>query len=659
MSRWDKLSMKDKSDLIKLYVANGIFNLEEIKKDYNKFGGGGKKEAIVDLRGVRDDNSDLDGEEDTFEYKPPKVTDLVLKAANAVLSSKFVPKDKKERLLELAMRMTGGNADIETVNVISKYLKSKDGINTIKQTLLTNTPIKDIISKSNAPDNYTGFAFSNDFLDSDVVSFIEEHPNDKDFVEAYTTGGIPFESAGVFKVNDRDSTRLGRYKNYLDTNYKDRYVPTYQGHIDTISMDIVKDLNRKSYNKETHTIGLDSDYDLPFEFGDKKGTPGYYDAAGYNLEVVKGKDGKLYGRKSDVYDFLPEDFIKRWMEGGSHTHNIVKTLDKLGNPFIFRSPWFGVNNKTVPRGLLYDYYNSNKFDGGGPLDWVKDKVDQVDSYLSSSRLGKFLAGFDQMMRGGQQAQVPATPAPNDNSLTSTFVNTKPGLREEPALLSRVRPNDSKTREASEAIENDVAKRQMSLIRVADKKGHPSKEYAIPYIMEQEIKIPGVGRTTKNILDSIAVNATKAGIPLYEAIGLAAEETALGAAPNLSTAAWIKNFKEKHDRMPTKEEIRIRENKVMNSSYARSYGQIYPQFLINDHEWHARGWEESPKYKKELEGIKSPLQHGFTLYKMGLYNTGDENHTNKVKNKGKAILSTDVVKEWIENSKHAQTALKVK
>ena len=302
-----------------------------------------------------------------------------------------------------------------------------------------------------------------------------------------------------------------------------------------------------------------------------------------------------------------------------------------------------VNNGIYDLNNIKEHYNS--FDGGGPLEWVKEKIDQANSYLASSRLGKFLTGFDQMMRGVQPVQ--------GNS------NTNLNIGKETPLLNRVRPNDSKTREASEIIEDDIAKRQTALIKTAEIKGHPSSTYAIPYDISQEIKIPGVGRTTKNILDSIAVNATKAGVPLYEAIGLAAEETALGAVPNVSTEAWVKEFKKNNNRMPTDKEIRERENKVMNSSYARNYGQIYPQFLINDHEWHQRGWEESPKYKEKLKDIQSPLQHGFTLYKMGLYNTGDKNHTSKVRSKGKAILSTEVVKEWINSSKHAQEALKIK
>lgn len=215
-------------------------------------------------------------------------------------------------------------------------------------------------------------------------------------------------------------------------------------------------------------------------------------------------------------------------------------------------------------------------------------------------------------------------------------------------IVRVKENDSPTKVASEKIEDDIAKRQINMVKVADKKGHPSDDYYIPYV--NEIKIPGVGRTAVSILDSIAVNAKRAGISMEEAYGLSAEETFLGATPNISTKAFISSFEKVNKRKPTKEEIKTYERKVMNSSYARNYGGIYPQFLINNHEWHQRGWEESPAYKNKLQNIKSPLQHGFTLYDMGLYNTGDPNHTKKVQEKGKQIMNTPVFQEYQKNSK---------
>ena len=35
--RWSQLSMSEKSDLMSLYIRNGISSLEEIKKHYNSF----------------------------------------------------------------------------------------------------------------------------------------------------------------------------------------------------------------------------------------------------------------------------------------------------------------------------------------------------------------------------------------------------------------------------------------------------------------------------------------------------------------------------------------------------------------------------------------------------------------------------------------------
>ena len=61
----------------------------------------------------------------------------------------------------------------------------------------------------------------------------------------------------------------------------------------------------------------------------------------------------------------------------------------------------------------------------------------------------------------------------------------------------------------------------------------SDAYFIPYVDEKEIKIPGFGRVSENVLDSIYVNAQRAGIPFKDALGLAAYETHLGAIPLFS------------------------------------------------------------------------------------------------------------------------------
>lgn len=43
--KWSALSMKERADLIKLYVSNGITSLDNIKKDYNSFAPGGSIET--------------------------------------------------------------------------------------------------------------------------------------------------------------------------------------------------------------------------------------------------------------------------------------------------------------------------------------------------------------------------------------------------------------------------------------------------------------------------------------------------------------------------------------------------------------------------------------------------------------------------------------
>ena len=39
--KWEELSLKDRADLMKLYIQNGFTNLSEIKNHYNSFDGGG------------------------------------------------------------------------------------------------------------------------------------------------------------------------------------------------------------------------------------------------------------------------------------------------------------------------------------------------------------------------------------------------------------------------------------------------------------------------------------------------------------------------------------------------------------------------------------------------------------------------------------------
>lgn len=220
----------------------------------------------------------------------------------------------------------------------------------------------------------------------------------------------------------------------------------------------------------------------------------------------------------------------------------------------------------------------------------------------------------------------------------------------PEYYTRKKPNDSKTtQEKSQNLENWVAKQ----IRNETRKKELSDAYFIPYIDEKEIKIPGFGRVSENVLDSIYVNAQRAGIPFKDALGLAAYETHLGAIPLFSVDSQKKAFKKKHGYNMPAERVKELENVSLNASVARNFGGIPAQYLINNYDWAKNGWATSPKYK-HLKNISSPLEHGFTLYKMGLYNTNAKKHKSEIRDWGNTLLQTKPVKTFLQKKQDKKT-----
>lgn len=205
--------------------------------------------------------------------------------------------------------------------------------------------------------------------------------------------------------------------------------------------------------------------------------------------------------------------------------------------------------------------------------------------------------------------------------------------------ARVRSNDSPTAERSEQLE----KTMNHFIYNQDKYVKPNMAYAIPYISELEITIPGVGRTTTNTLDSLAKYAVEAKIPLHEAIGLGAQETALGAQPLYNYKNIPKNVTEEE-----KQEVKDYNRALGNASYFRNYGVIPAENLVRDFRYNI---VEDP-----IDRNMPPLLHAFTYWKRGNYNIGDSHHTEDVRNKGKAVMQTKAVQNWIKNSEFARRAL---
>lgn len=193
--------------------------------------------------------------------------------------------------------------------------------------------------------------------------------------------------------------------------------------------------------------------------------------------------------------------------------------------------------------------------------------------------------------------------------------------------ARVRENDSPTKEGSEYLEDKMNK------MIYHRKGYvaPNMEYSIPYIEGKEIKVPKVGRVSTNALDSLAKYAYLAKVPLEEALGLSAQETAFGALPFYNYGAED-----------------IDDRALGNSSYFRNYGSIPAENLVRDFRYNI---EESPIDRKV-----PPLLHAFKYWKEGNYNRGDANHTGDVRRKGNEVINTKEIQDWIKESEFAQKVI---
>lgn len=213
---------------------------------------------------------------------------------------------------------------------------------------------------------------------------------------------------------------------------------------------------------------------------------------------------------------------------------------------------------------------------------------------------------------------------------------------------RIRRNDSPTRKDSESKEKwfnsmiyNNPNNGVSFNQVA-----PNMAYAVPYEIDKEITIPTIGRVSTNALDSLAKYSFQAEVPLSEALGLSGQETNFGAAPYANMMAIPKEASEEEQ-----EKIRYNNRVLGNTSYFRNFGMIPAEYLVRDFRYNLL---EDP-----IDRGTPPLLHAFNYYKKGLYNTGDPNHTEDVKERGKFIIGTAPVREWINNSPYAQRALQIK
>lgn len=162
-------------------------------------------------------------------------------------------------------------------------------------------------------------------------------------------------------------------------------------------------------------------------------------------------------------------------------------------------------------------------------------------------------------------------------------------------------------------------------------------YEIPFIQEKAVTLTNAGRATgavlsTNLLDSLADNAIRAGLPVNTAIGLAAKESTLGN-PTDDRSAWN-----------------------LSSGIRKQFNGVYP----GTSQWINRGdalneREDVINYHKGVQnddpssGGKSVLQEAFEFYKQhpDKYNFGQKGYQRMVDKLSKEVMQSPEVQQWVK------------
>lgn len=213
--------------------------------------------------------------------------------------------------------------------------------------------------------------------------------------------------------------------------------------------------------------------------------------------------------------------------------------------------------------------------------------------------------------------------------------------------------------------------------------YPVTNYIIPYIPEKHVKLTNAGSATgaefsTNLLDSIAINAKRAGLDLQTALGIANKESTLGnPTMDMENLAKISEY--------------VRNDVNQAKRYAKDNGKKYENVIYHDNGlvdrtedeivsfWHnpdpySSSISYSNKKAKSLQELTnmlikgeayadtqaknillqtkpmSTLEAAFRHYKSNPsgYNPGQSNYVQLVKQKGAELMSSPEIQSWMRS-----------
>lgn len=289
--------------------------------------------------------------------------------------------------------------------------------------------------------------------------------------------------------------------------------------------------------------------------------------------------------------------------------------------------WYNAQGKMLRVGHGYYSQNTNRFvqyntDGTvsrfSPLNW-RDKEMQGEKHTQSMRVGNKSIGLKPAFTIGKGAMY------------------------SPIRVHKVQLKNNKNRGYtidSEDITNDainVVGGGEKLFGKKFKVQSLNTKFAIPY--GKGITING-REVSKNLLDSIAYNAGLNKYPIDKltyAYGLPSQESHNGRIASGNIVNKNKSYN-----------TREYNNAIANMNVFKNFGVIPANVVVRN--WSNKNDAATDKKNAyNLSTNLSPLYQSFDLFRRGLYNTGDKNHTNDVKTAGDLIINSPEFKTYWETS----------
>lgn len=195
----------------------------------------------------------------------------------------------------------------------------------------------------------------------------------------------------------------------------------------------------------------------------------------------------------------------------------------------------------------------------------------------------------------------------------------------------------------------------------------AEKYTAPFIKDKEIVLTNSGNLTgaklsENLLDSLYKYSDVVGIPVQDAIGLAAQETTFGKfyglmdpKDKISVLAATGNPEHGFDPIESLHNHSYEADAYYDPAnevrrwLSRKYPNVKEDVLTG---LAADELENNPNYYinegvKRYNAIENPWVHAFNRYKSGKYNSNDKRHTVDVQNAGKLVMQDPAIKKWAQ------------